>query len=87
MLQTIGKMAGDDVIEQLAKRVVLAGVIEEFEMTEAHVAGRQAQQHGASFLAFAIHRRLRAGHAERARGGNAERVQVFAGEEFANRRT
>ncbi len=84
MLQAFGKVAFDNMIKQLLQFVVLLGVVEEFKVAEADVAGREAHQHCAALLAFAVDRCLRTGHAERAGAGNTQRVQVLAGKKLAD---
>jgi len=86
VFQQFGEVRLDDVFEQLFQLGVLAGVIEELEMAEAHMTGRQAQQHGTALRALAVDQRIRTGDAQRSRAGNAQRMQMFAGEELANRR-
>ncbi|MDT4858272.1 hypothetical protein FQZ97_927330 [compost metagenome] len=49
------------------------------------MAARQAQEHGPGLAGFPVYRGAGAGHAQGAAGGDAEGVQVLAGEEFANR--
>src|SRR5690606_40254099 len=61
--QALGEMAGQYVVEQLPQGLMLAGVVEELEMTEAHMAGCQAQQHGVALLAVAIELLARSGYA------------------------
>ena len=85
VLQAFGEVALDNMIEQLLQLVVLLGVVEEFEMAEAHMAGREAHQHRAALLALTVDRRIRTGHAERAGTGNAQRMQMLTGQELANR--
>ncbi len=86
MFQQFGEVRLDDMLEQLLQFAVLAGVVEELEVAETHVARRQAQQHGATLGAFAVDQGVRTGDAQRAGTGNAEGVQMLAGEEFADRR-
>ncbi len=84
MVLQVGEVAGQDVLAEGLQLLVLAGVVEVFEVAEAHVAGRHAQQGGAGFAAFAVDRGAGADHAQGAAAGDAEGVQVFAGEEFAD---
>jgi len=79
------EMAGQQVLAQLAQLSVLTGVVEILEVPEADMAGCQAHEHGGTLFPLAPDRGLRAGHAQRPRGGNAQCVQVFAGQELADR--
>ncbi len=54
MFQQLGKVRLDDVLQQLLQFGMLAGVVEEFEVAEAHMAGGQAQQHGTAFRALTV---------------------------------
>ena len=85
LFQALREVAGHDVFAEGLQVFVLARVVEVFEVAEAHVALRQAQHHGRAFLLLAPHRRARSRHAQRARAGDTEGVQVFAGEKFADR--
>ncbi|MDT4845609.1 hypothetical protein FQZ97_796020 [compost metagenome] len=87
LFPALREVFGEDEVAEHLQLLVLAGVIEVLEVAETHVAGRQAQQHRRAFLLLAPHRGARAGDAQRPAGGDAEGVQVFAGEEFADRRT
>lgn len=68
----VGEVVFQNERRQLFQLVVLAGVVEVFEVTEAHVAGRQAQQRRRAFLLLAPDRRARTDHAERPAAGNAQ---------------
>ena len=85
LLQAVGVVAVQHVVGQLFELLVLAGVVEVFEVTEADMAGCQAQHHRRAFLLLAPDRGAGAGDTQRPRAGDAEGVQVFAGKEFADR--
>ncbi|MNN88505.1 hypothetical protein D3C81_2061980 [compost metagenome] len=79
-------MHGQHVITQLFLLLGALGVVEIFEVAEAHMARRQAQDHGCAFLLFAPHRGVGADYAQGAGGRDIQCVQGFGGEEFADRR-
>ena len=56
-----------------------------FEVAESNEAGCHACHDGGGFDFLAPHRQRRAGHAQGARGGNAQAVHRFGTKEFANR--
>ncbi|MNN75061.1 hypothetical protein D3C81_1913280 [compost metagenome] len=85
LLQAVREMAVQYVLAELLQALGLLGVVEVFEVAEAHVALRQAQQHRAGFAGFPPYRGARSRHAQRTAGGDAEGIEVFAGEEFADR--
>ena len=85
LLQTVGVVAVQHMFGQLFELLMLLGVIEVLEVTEADMAGRQAQYHRCAFLFLPPHRRAGAGHAQCPRARDAEGVQVFTGEKLADR--
>ena len=87
LLQAFREVQGQDVFTQLFLLFRLLGVIEVFEMPEADMARRQPWHHRCAFLFFAPHRGVGPDHTQRTAAGDAQRVQRFAGEEFANGRT
>ncbi|MCY1347618.1 hypothetical protein D9M69_337350 [compost metagenome] len=80
------EVAAQHVLAEFLQAFRLLGVVEVFEVAEAHVALRQAQQHRRAFLALSPYRRARGSDAQRTAGGDAQGMQGFAGEEFADRR-
>jgi len=73
------------VLAQLLLLLGALGVVEVLEMPEAHMAGRQAQDHGGAFLGLAPHRGVGADHAQGAAAGDAQRMQRLGGEKLADR--
>ncbi|MNQ87856.1 hypothetical protein D3C85_1030960 [compost metagenome] len=85
LFQAFGEMAFEDMTAEGFELFMLARVIEVLEVAEAHMAARQAQEHGSGLAGFPVHRGAGAGHAEGAAGGNAKGVQMLAGKELPNR--
>ena len=75
----------DHVVGQCAQLRVLLRVRKMLKVAKAHKAGRHAGHHGCGFLGFAPHRRVRAGHAQGAGGGNAQGVHGLAAQKLADR--
>ncbi|MNV43081.1 hypothetical protein D3C71_1347860 [compost metagenome] len=86
LFQALREVHGQHVITQLFLLLGALGVVEIFEVAEAHMARRQAQDHGCAFLLFAPHRGVGADYAQGAGGRDIQCVQGFGGEEFADRR-
>lgn len=76
----------DHMIRERAQRVGAVVRIEVLEVAEAHEARRNARDDGGGFDLLAPHRLVRADHAQRARGRNAEVMHGFRTEKLTNRR-
>ncbi len=81
-----GKVGGDHMVGQGAHVVGALAVMKILEGTEADVGAGHPDQHGAGFDLLAHHRLVAADDGERARAGNAQAVERFAGEVFADGR-
>ena len=83
--QAMGVKVGDHKVGQLAQLLGLPAFAEVLEMPEADKAGRHAGDHGGRFGLLAPNCGVRAGHAQRAGGGDAQAVHGFAAQKFADR--
>src|SRR5690606_947117 len=72
---------------QLLQFGILLVVIKVLKMAKTNMTGCQAYQRRCRFALFTPDHGLRISHTERTRGCNAEGVQVFTGEKFANTAT
>ncbi|MNL33276.1 hypothetical protein D3C87_1551770 [compost metagenome] len=86
LFQALREVHGQHVITQLFLLLGALGVVEIFEVPEAHMARRQAQDHGRALLFFTPHRGIGADHAQGAGGRDVQGIQGFGSEEFADRR-
>ncbi|MCY1516106.1 hypothetical protein D9M68_507200 [compost metagenome] len=82
-----GVVAVDDVVGQRAQLVFALVGGEVLEVAEADEAGRHAGHDGGAFGGLAVDGRVGAGHAQRARGRNAQAVHGLAAQELADART
>ena len=80
----LGVMVVDDMVGQRAQLCQLVARGEMLEMAEADETGRGAGNDGSGLHAFAAHRFGRTHNAQRARGGNAQRVHGFAAQVLAD---
>ena len=78
------KMLFDHLIGERRQCLVATLVVEELELSEAHVAGRDAADHGGGFDGLASQRQAGADQAERTGAGDAQMMQRAAGEVFAD---
>ena len=81
-----GVVAVDHVVGQLAQRRHLVARRKVLEVAKAYEAGRHARHHGGGLDLFAANGGGRSGHAQRARGGNAQGVHGLAAQELADGR-
>ncbi|MNO62825.1 hypothetical protein D3C76_535060 [compost metagenome] len=85
-LTAFGIVLFQHVVDQHALLLGLLGVVEVLEMTETHMALRQARQHGRAFTGFAPHRGAGTDYAQCPAGSDTQGVQGLGGEKLANRR-
>ncbi|MNC61599.1 hypothetical protein D3C75_1115500 [compost metagenome] len=85
LFQALWEVHGQHVITQHFLLLGAFGVVEVFEVAEAHMAWRQAQDHGRALLLFAPHRGVGTDHAQGTCGRDVQGIQGFGSEEFADR--
>ena len=87
LFQALGEVHRQHVLAELLLLLGTLGVVEIFEVAEAHMARCQTQDHRRTFLLLAPHRGVGTDHAGGPRRRDVQRVQRFGGEELADRRT
>ena len=80
-------IARNDVIGQITDRLDLVAVIKHLERAKADEAWRQPGHQRGGFFVLAVYRAITAYNAQRAGGGNAERVHRLGAQVFTDART
>ena len=80
-------MMANRVVRQLSYFIRLFAIIEVLEVAKTQVAFRDANQHGTALWLFTENRLLAGNNTQCSGCGNAEMMQCFGSEEFADHRS